>query len=59
VRLYLEAVTAVEAFGSEEMRKIIYRWREAEVATDEERMSGFYAEFVDQARREIGPERSR
>ncbi len=58
VRLYLEAFTAVEAFGSEEMRKIVSRWREAEMATNEERMRGFYDEFLEQARREIGPERS-
>jgi hypothetical protein len=55
VRLYTEAVIAVEAFGSERMRQIISAWREAEMGSFEERMSGFYNDFLEQARREIGP----
>ena len=55
VRIYTEATTAVEAFGSQKMREIIAIWREASDAED--RMKGFYKAFVEQARKEIGPDR--
>jgi hypothetical protein len=59
VRLYTEAVIAVEAFGSKRMREIIKAWREAEMGSFEDRMSGFYNEFLEQTRREIAEENSR
>jgi hypothetical protein len=57
VRVYTEATIAVEAFGSQRMREIIATWREADSAEGEDRMIGFYKDFVQQARTEIGPER--
>jgi hypothetical protein len=58
VHLYTEAVIAVEAFGSEEMRRIIAALREDEFGTPEDRMRAFYDRFVEQARREVGPEQA-
>jgi hypothetical protein len=57
VRIYTEATIAVEAFGSQRMREIIATWQEAASAEGEDRVRGFYKAFVEQARREIGPER--
>jgi hypothetical protein len=57
VRIYTEATTAVEAFGSQTMREIIATWREAADAEGEARMRGFYEALVEQARKEIGPDR--
>jgi hypothetical protein len=56
--LYTEAVSAVEAFGSEEMRRIIAALQEDEVGTPEDRMRAFDDRFVEQARREVGPEQA-
>jgi hypothetical protein len=39
------------------LREIISTWREAADADAEDRMRGFYKAFVEQARKEIGPDR--
>ena len=57
VRIYTEATIAVEAFGSQKMREIIATWRKAADTDAEDRMRGFYEVFVEQARKEIGPDR--
>jgi hypothetical protein len=57
VRLATEATIAVEAFGSQRMREIIATWREAADTDAGDRMRGFYRAFVEQARKEIGPDR--
>lgn len=54
VSLQTEAETAVEAFGSDEMRKIIAAVREDELGTLEDRWQAFYDRFVKQARLELG-----
>jgi hypothetical protein len=54
VSLQTEAETAVEAFGSDEMRKIIAAVRQDELGTLEDRWQDFYDRFVEQTRLELG-----
>lgn len=54
VRMSIEARAGLEAFGSDEVRHLVERWREAGSAGDDAELDKIYVQLRDHMRAELG-----